>query len=68
MRPYFPLDRVIDGMFEIVHRLYGIRVVEKDGVPAWDPQVKFYEIYDEGHASGNCLIGAFLCGLVSARE
>jgi oligopeptidase A len=59
LRPYFPLDRAINGMFEIVHRLYGIRVVEKDGVPGWDPQVKFYEIYDEGHPAGNCLIGAF---------
>jgi oligopeptidase A len=58
LRPYFSLDRVIDGMFEIVHRLYGIRVVEKQGVPGWDPQVKFYEIYDEGGA-GNRLIGAF---------
>jgi oligopeptidase A len=59
LRPYFPLDRVVNGMFEIVRRLYGIRVVEKEGVPAWDPQVKYYEIYDEGPASGSRLIGAF---------
>src|SRR5580704_14856470 len=59
LRPYFPLDRVINGMFEIVHRLYGIRVVEKDGVPGWDPQVKFYEIYDESSASARRLVGAF---------
>jgi len=59
LRPYFPLDRVVNGMFEIVQRLYGIRVVEKAGVPAWDAQVKYYEIYDESHPSGNCLVGAF---------
>ena len=47
LRPYFPLESVVNGMFEIVHRLYGIRVVEKNGVPAWDPQVKYYEIYDD---------------------
>ncbi len=46
-------------MFEIVHRLYGIRVLEKQGVPAWDAQVKYYEIYDENHPSGKLLIGAF---------
>ncbi len=40
-------------MFEIVHRLYGIRVVEKQGVPVWDPQVKYYEIYDDSAASGS---------------
>jgi oligopeptidase A len=59
LRPYFPLDRVVNGMFEIVHRLYGIRVVEKTGVAAWDPEVKYYEIYDESHSSGSHLVGAF---------
>jgi oligopeptidase A len=59
LRPYFPLDRVVSGMFEIVRLLYGIRVVEKDGVPAWDAQVKYYEIHDENSASGNRLVGAF---------
>ena len=36
LRPYFPLESVVEGMFEIVQRLYGIRVVEKPGVPVWD--------------------------------
>jgi oligopeptidase A len=59
LRPYFPLDRVVNGMFEIVHRLFGIRVVEKNGVPAWDAQVKYYEIYDDTRPSGSRLVGAF---------
>ncbi len=46
LRPYFPLDRVVAGMFEIVGRLYGVRVAEDPGVPAWDPQVRSYRIYD----------------------
>jgi oligopeptidase A len=54
LRPYFRLKSVVDGMFEIVHRLYGIRVLEKPGVPLWDPQVKYYEIHD-----GATMIGAF---------
>jgi oligopeptidase A len=45
-RPYFALERVVAGMFEIVGRLYGVRVVERVGVPAWDPAVKFYDITD----------------------
>jgi oligopeptidase A len=63
LRPYFPLESVIQGMFEIVHRLYGISVVEKPGVPVWDPQVKYYEIHDgnQGDVSrlGGDLVGAF---------
>ena len=59
LRPYFPLDSVIQGMFEIVRRLYGISVAEKKGVPGWDPHVKYYEIYDEIRPGGHDLVGAF---------
>ena len=59
LRPYFPLESVVTGMFEIVERLYGIRVVEKPGVPVWDPSVKYYQIHDESRPSNHTLIGAF---------
>jgi oligopeptidase A len=55
LRPYFPSERVVSGMFEIVERLYGIVVVEKTGVPVWHPDVKYYEI---GDATG-LLLGGF---------
>jgi oligopeptidase A len=55
LRPYFPAERVVAGMFEIVERLYGISVTEKTGVPAWHPDVKYYEIRDES----GLLLGAF---------
>ncbi len=54
LRPYFPLESVVSGLFEIVHRLYGISVVEKQGASVWNPHVKYYEIRDHG-----ALIGAF---------
>jgi oligopeptidase A len=59
LRPYFPLESVVGGMFEIVQRLYGIRVVEKPGVPVWDPQVKYYQIHDESRPANHTMIGAF---------
>jgi len=59
LRPYFPLESVVSGMFEIVHRLYGIRVVEKGNVPVWDPHVKYYEIRDESRPPETNLLGAF---------
>lgn len=48
LRPYFPLERVIGGLFEIVQRVFGLRVVEHTGadVETWHPEVKFYELFD----------------------
>ena len=51
LRPYFPMERVVAGLFDLVNRLYGILVVEQPGVPAWDPQVRFYEVRDENGTS-----------------
>jgi oligopeptidase A len=47
LRPYFPMERVVAGLFELVHRLYGISVAEETGVPAWDPEVHYYNVRDE---------------------
>jgi oligopeptidase A len=47
LRPYFPMQRVEAGLFELVHRLYGISVEEETGVPAWDSEVHFYNVRDE---------------------
>ncbi|MFN3324474.1 MAG: M3 family metallopeptidase [Bryobacteraceae bacterium] len=55
LRPYFPLAQVVEGMFELTRRLFGIRVVQKSGVPAWHPETLYYEIQDEDGA----LLGAF---------
>ncbi|HIG26274.1 MAG TPA: M3 family peptidase, partial [Verrucomicrobiales bacterium] len=38
LRPYFPLDQVQDGMFELVRRIFGIRVREVDRVQYVDPE------------------------------
>ncbi len=47
LRPYFPVERVVAGLFSLVNRLYGIEVSEAAGVPVWDPQVRYYNIRDE---------------------
>jgi len=51
LRPYFPMERVVAGLFDLVNRLYGIHVVEQPGVPAWDPQVRYCEVRDENGVS-----------------
>jgi len=47
LRPYFPLEHVIEGLFEIAGRLYGIRVERESGVPVWDPETRYYVIRDQ---------------------
>jgi oligopeptidase A len=47
LRPYLPLERVVNGMFEIFGRVFGIRVAEEKGVPAWDAEVRCYAIHDQ---------------------
>jgi oligopeptidase A len=47
LRPYFPVERVVAGLFGLVNKLYGIEVTEEAGVPVWDPQVRYYNIRDE---------------------
>jgi oligopeptidase A len=46
VKPYFPVDRVVPGMFEVVGRLYGVSFNEVPGIDTWHPDVKFYEIRD----------------------
>ncbi|MEJ2509589.1 MAG: oligopeptidase A [Gammaproteobacteria bacterium] len=46
LKPYFPIDRVVAGMFEVVKRLYGLDISEVDGVATWHRDVTFYEIRD----------------------
>lgn len=47
LRPYFPLDRVLEGLFEIARRLFGVRVTERPLEEVWHPQVRFYDVHDE---------------------
>lgn len=47
LRPYFPQQRVINGLFEVVHRIFGITAKERQGVEVWDPEVKFYDLFAE---------------------
>jgi oligopeptidase A len=43
LRPYFPLDGVLDGLFATAQALYEIEIVERDAA-VWDPEVKSYAI------------------------
>ena len=49
LRPYFSLQNVVAGMFEIFGRIFGIRVEEESGVPVWDSEVPLLRHSGCGH-------------------
>ena len=59
LRPYFPAPQVVDGLFTIVNRLYGIDVKEREAVEAWHKDVRFFDIFD----SSGSLRGGFYIDL-----
>ncbi|TNH05138.1 oligopeptidase A [Testudinibacter sp. TR-2022] len=59
LRPYFPENRVLNGLFEVVKRIFGITVKERFDVDVWNDEVRFFELYD----SSNQLRGSFYLDL-----
>lgn len=47
LKPYFPAPKIIQGLFHIVNRLYGVKIVERQA-PVWHTDVRYYEIEDQG--------------------
>jgi oligopeptidase A len=48
LRPYFPLPQVLDGLFSLVKRLFGVTVTAADGqAPVWHEDVRYFQIADE---------------------
>ena len=50
LRPYFPADQVVEGLFAVVNRLYGLSITQREGVEAWHTDVKYFEVRDEDGA------------------
>ncbi len=57
LRPYFPLPKVLAGLFALTQRLYGIAVRERAGVSVWHPSVRYYDLLD---SRGEIVAGFYL--------
>ena len=57
LRPYFPLPKVLSGLFALVQRLYGISVRERTDVGVWHASVRYYDLLD---ADDRIVAGFFL--------
>lgn len=63
LRPYFSAERVLEGLFNTVERLYGVHVRPAEGVDVWHPSVQTYELFD-----GEKKLGRFFADLYPRDE
>lgn len=47
-RPYFPIQKVLHGLFALVEKIYGITICEEKNVDVWHPQAQFFSLHDKG--------------------
>ncbi|MDY6944202.1 MAG: M3 family metallopeptidase [Pseudomonadota bacterium] len=64
LRPYFPLPRVLAGMFAVAEQLYGVKIAERTGVDSYHPDVRFYDILN----ADNSLRGSFYVDLYARAK
>ena len=63
LRPYFPESKAVSGLFEVLRRVFGMTVTEREGVDTWHESVRFFDIFD----ANETLRGSFYLDLY-ARE
>lgn len=57
LKPYFPLPAVMQGLFTVAERVFGVRLVERQGVDTWHPDVHFFDVVDH---DGTVRAGVYL--------
>src|SRR5688500_7957645 len=57
LRPYFPLPRVLEGLFGVAGQLFGVKIVERLGLPMYHADARFFEIQD---STGRVRAGFYL--------
>ncbi len=64
LRPYFPLESVMAGLFEVVHRVFGLTVSRRPNGSVWHPDVWFYDVI----AEDGTLLGSFYTDWFPRKE
>lgn len=57
LKPYFPLPSVMQGLFTVAERVFGVKLVERHGVDTWHPDVHFFDVVDH---DGTVRAGVYL--------
>ena len=59
VRPYFPVEHVLKGMFDVVHRLFGITIKQIDNEHLWHDDVRFFEVMEDEQLVGHFYVDLF---------
>lgn len=59
LREFFPLPRVLSGLFALSEKLFGIKIVEQPNAEVWHPAVKFYDVFDADSVNSSTPVGGF---------
>lgn len=57
LRPYFPFEKVLDGLFQLLGRLFDVSIKQRTDVSVWHPDVRFYDVLN---SSGNQVASFYL--------
>ncbi|MGF1529611.1 MAG: oligopeptidase A [Candidatus Competibacterales bacterium] len=78
LRPYFPEHQVLQGLFAIIERLFGVAIQPVTGVEVWHPDVRCFEIHDGAECRGRFYLdlyarankrgGAWMDGCITRRQ
>jgi oligopeptidase A len=56
IKPYFPLQAALDGLFTVAERAFGVRLVAREGVDTWHPDVRYFDLVN---ADGSVRAGVY---------
>ncbi len=59
LRPWFPAERSVDGMFSVVNRLYGIRFEQDENIETWHKDVRFFNVIKNDEVIGRFYLDLF---------
>jgi len=59
LKPYFPIDRVLQGMFGVVEKLYGIQLRETSDFDRWHPDARLFEVIEQGEVTGQFFLDLY---------
>ncbi|WP_373187661.1 oligopeptidase A [Halopseudomonas sp.] len=59
LKPYFPIDKVLQGMFGVVEKLYAIELRETQDFDRWHPDARLFEVIENGQVTGQFFLDLY---------